>query len=447
MDLFDKATEQPNENAPLAERMRPKNFNDFLGQSQALGDNSFLMKVIKQGSRLPNLILWGPPGTGKTTFARLIATRVDAEFLNVNAVDTGAKKLRELGQEAQKRKAYYSRHTILFVDEIHRLNKAQQDVLLPFSEKGDFTLIGATTENPSYELNAALLSRCRVVVFERHSTKDLHQLLKRSALELSVRLDKLLSEEAQEEVCLMCDGDARQLLGLFEQVHQYASLYSSEDNEAASLPLTKEGVHQVVESAPMYYDKAGDEHYDCISAFIKSIRGSDPDAALYYLARMIEGGENPVFLARRLVISASEDVGNADPRALPLAVAGLQAVELVGLPEAAINLAQVTTYLASAPKSNRAYAGLNKAKQVVKETGRLPVPKALRSSQTKLSRQLGHGQDYQYSHDGPKGYIEQEFLPQELKGHRFYEPVDRGFEKSIRQYLAWMKNKTSYESE
>ncbi|MCB0356961.1 MAG: replication-associated recombination protein A, partial [Bdellovibrionales bacterium] len=318
-------------------------------------------------------------------------------------------------------------------DEIHRLNKAQQDVLLPFSEQGDFTLIGATTENPSYELNSALLSRCQVFNFLPLSQEDAQKILSRAAEVLDTTLSTILSDEAVQRLIQNGQGDMRTLLNAFEQIFQAFHL------ENRDQPFAAEELLEVLVQKPMAYDKSGSEHYDTISAFIKSVRGSDPDAALYYLARMIKGGEDPVFVARRLVVLASEDVGNADPRALEVAVAGLQAVELVGLPEAGINLAQVTTYLSSAPKSNRSYMGWKKALAKVEETGALPIPLALRSARTPLTKAMGYGEGYKYSHDGPKSFIQQDFLPEELKGQKFYEPSDRGFEKKIIEYLKWLK--------
>ena len=435
MDLFEQAQNQYEDSTqPLAEQLRPKDFEDFVGQAHALGPGTALRKDIETGW-IQNLILWGPPGSGKTTFAHLLAEKIDSEFVTVNAVDTGAKKLRELGQQARDRRLQFRRKTMLFIDEIHRLNKAQQDVLLPFAEKGDFVLVGATTENPSYELNSALLSRCRLVVFRPHTREDLARLMKRAAERLSVPLDELLTSEAQEDLCERASGDARRLINWFEQIASVAQLKA----EGINWPVGRDQLSQVIETAGISYDKNSDEHYNCVSAFIKSVRGSDPDAALYYLARMLRGGEDPVFIARRLVILASEDIGNADPRAITVAVSGLQAVELIGMPEARISLAQVTTYLSSAPKSNRAYVGLEKAFKVVDKTGALPIPLALRSSRTQAMRDLGYGKDYVYTHDAPKGWARQQYLPESVKAEKFYEPVDRGFEKTILQYLAWLR--------
>jgi len=320
--------------------------------------------------------------------------------------------------------------TVVFIDEIHRLNRAQQDVLLPFTEAGDFSLIGATTENPGYELNSALLSRCRVITLRRLEAESLNHIFERGCLALHLDPETLLSAPAKSTFLAWADGDARKLLGALESLAVHA--------QTAQRPFEPEYLAEILQAPSLRYDKQRDEHYDTISAFIKSVRGSDPQAAVYYLARMLAGGEDPVFIARRLVILASEDIGNADPRGLATAVAGLQAVELVGMPEAAICLSQVVTYLSCAPKSNAAYLAIKQAQKVVADTGSLPIPKALRSSQTKLSRQLGHGEGYRYAHDGSTGWQSMDFLPAELKGSRFYEPVDRGFEKTMRQYLDWM---------
>ena len=433
MDLFETVASASTDR-PLAEVMRPQSMEEFLGQQRVVGASSLLKGLIARKEWIPNLIFWGPPGTGKTTLALLIAKSFpNIRFIPINAVDTGSKQIKSLGEEARFRRLQSQEKTIIFIDEIHRLNRAQQDVLLPFTEKGDFTLIGATTENPSYELNTALLSRCRVLIFERHSFDDLKQLMLRTFNKYDLEAKDMLDESAQDILLTWSDGDARKLLNQLEQLLKAFSFQKPDQ------PLSEESLRQILEKPPGAYDKAGDEHYDTISAFIKSIRGSDANAAIYYLARMLAGGEDPLFIARRLVILASEDVGNADPRALSVAVAGFQALELVGLPEGAINLAQVVTYLASAPKSNRSYEALNKAKEVVERTGRLPIPKALRSAQTWFAKKIGHGADYKYAHGGAKGWVDMQFLPDEIRDAEFYQPADRGFEKTIKQYLEWMK--------
>ncbi len=430
MDLFE--TIQPEKSTlPLAERLRPSVLEDFAGQSQVL---KILKPYLEHPERIPNLILWGPPGSGKTTLGRLIAKHSRAEFVNLNAVETGAKEIRELGERAHFRKLQ-GEQTLIFIDEIHRLNRAQQDVLLPFTEAGDFILIGATTENPSYELNSALLSRARVLVFERHREEDLKVLFRRGARELGYEPKALLSEEGENALLELADGDARKVLTATEALVVHAR------SNGGHLPLKREDLAEILGQPSLRYDKKADEHYDTISAFIKSIRGSDPDAAIYYLARMLAGGEDPVFVARRLVILASEDVGNADPRALALAVSGLQAVELVGMPEARICLAQVVTYLSCAPKSNASYEAINKALALVEESGTQPVPLALRSSRTRLNKQMGYGDGYRYAHDGQTGWQPMEFLPEKLRGTVLYQPSGRGFEKNMQQYLEWMKGK------
>lgn len=434
MDLFE--TQQSDQNLkerPLAERLRPRTLEEFRGQSKLFRKGSPLTLFFEGKIRLPNLILWGPPGTGKTTLAQLMAQRGDYFWISVNAVETGAKRLREIGNEAKYRKTSQSMPTLLFIDEIHRLNRSQQDVLLPFCEKGDFTLVGATTENPGYELNRALLSRCQVLVFEGLKDSELLKLMERAASACDLTLNEMLSPEAQQQVKNMVAGDGRRVIQVIDR------LASNFKEKESSQPFTSVEIKEELTTGILAHDKDSDLHYDCISAFIKSIRGSNPDAGLYYLARMLAGGEDPKFIARRLVILASEDVGNADPRALSVALSGFDAVEKVGLPEAAINLAQVVTYLSCAPKSNRSYLGLKRAQSIVEETGELEVPLSLRSSQTAFNKSLGYGEGYNYSHDHPKAYVEQEYLPAPLRGTKFYEPVARGFEKNLKEYLEWMR--------
>ncbi|HEY1078712.1 MAG TPA: replication-associated recombination protein A, partial [Bdellovibrio sp.] len=389
-------------------------------------------QMLRKGY-LPSLIIWGPPGTGKTTFALALSQHFNAHFVNINAVDSGAKTLREIGEAGKDRRLQFQQKTVLFVDEIHRFNKAQQDVLLPFVEKGDLVLIGATTENPSYELNRALLSRCRVVVFERLSESDLEKIVQRAETHYKKPLADALTAPAIKNLLEYSDGDARRLINSLE------ILYNFTKDADPSERLDVNDMRELLQQNPLGYDKSSEMHYDLISAFIKSVRGSDPDAAVYYLARMIDGGEDPIFVARRLIVLASEDIGNADPRALSVAIAGLQAVEAIGLPEGAITLAQVTTYLASCPKSNASYMALNKARELVEKTRTLPVPLHLRSAKTAMAKDLGYGQGYKYPHNYPTGWTEQSYLPEEVQDARLYEPTQRGFEKSIREYLAWMK--------
>lgn len=432
MDLFSSVSADNLPGTPLAEKLRPKSREQLLGQPQVLQQ---IDRYIRSGF-LPSLILWGPPGTGKTTLAQALASDFKAEFVAINAVESGAKALKEIGEAARMRRLQYQTQTILFVDEIHRFNKAQQDVLLPFVEKGDVILIGATTENPSYELNRALLSRCRLVVFQRHDDKSLREILHKAVLSefKDQSIDQILNDSAQSLLLQKADGDARRLLIAIEEIT--ATVKSASDR---AQPLNEDDIQKILGQTPIGYDRQSDQHYDVISAFIKSVRGSDVDAALYYLARMLKGGEDPVFIARRLVILASEDVGNGDPRALQVAIAGAQAVELIGLPEGAINLAQVVTYLASAPKSNRSYMALKAAQDYVERTGTPPIPLHLRSSKTAPMKEIGYGKGYQYPHDFPKHWTAQEYWPDTVKRETFYEPDEIGFEKQIIEYRKWLK--------
>ena len=433
MDLFDQINSKQLRGTPLAERLRPQRVSEVVGQNKAIGPGTLFSSYLSQ-KRIPSLILWGPPGTGKTSFSLALANELDAEFFSLSAIETGAKELKRLGEEARQRRRERGAQSLFFVDEIHRYNKAQQDVLLPFVERGDFILVGATTENPSYELNRALLSRCMLIVFESLDKDGLRELFEKALKISQIVTSQFLKEEAREWLLDWSDGDGRRLLNATE------SLIAVFGQKPQSFPLATEDLPEILGTAPIAYDKNSDEHYNIISAFIKSIRGSDPDAGLYYLARMLEGGEDPKFIARRLVILASEDVGNADPRALSVAVAGAQAVELIGLPEASINLAQVVTYLASAPKSNRSYLGIKKAQAYVKETGARAIPMPLRSSKKKEMKELGYGKGYKYPHDYPKHWVKQEYLPKEVRGESFYEPSSRGFEKNIQTYLNWLKS-------
>lgn len=410
---------------PLAERMRPKIVAEIVGQDHVLSPQSTVGQLLTNG-RLMNLIVTGPPGTGKTSFAKAFAHTAKAHFIAMNAVDAGVKDLKQAGEEGRRRLHENSEKTILFVDEIHRFNRGQQDVLLPFLEKGELYLVGATTEHPSYELNRALISRSYILEFKRLEKESFIKLISQVEKIEHVDTEKILSEENKQQIMQIADGDGRRFLNLLEAILE---LYKINPKQ---FPLQKEQIEQLVGKRTIAYDKSSDQHYDCISAFIKSIRGSDSDAALYYLARMLAGGEDPVFVARRLIILASEDIGNAEPRALPLAVAVLQAVEAIGMPECAINLSQVVTFLASCPKSNRSYLAWKAAQKYVEDTGSPALPESLMSS----SKADG---TYKYPHDFDKAYVPQNYWPPTLKSQHFYEPAPRGQEKNIAEYIKWLK--------
>lgn len=416
---------------PLAERVRPQTLEDLIGQEHLVGKEGVLRRAINAG-RIPSMILWGPPGVGKTTIANIIANSVKAPFFTLSAISSGVKEVREVIQRAR-----FQSNTILFIDEIHRFNKSQQDALLGAVEKGDITLIGATTENPSFEVNSALLSRSQVYTLKSLSKEDLFRLI-----EQALAKDEILSKrqvELKETQALfnISGGDARKLLNLLDLVVQ--------NIEGDPAVVTDELVKDIAQQRVATYDKTGDMHYDVISAFIKSIRGSDPNAAVYYLARMIEGGEDIKFIARRLVILASEDIGNANPTALVIATNAFQAVNLIGYPEGRIILSQAVTYLASSPKSNAAYMAIGRAQELVRKTGDLSIPMPIRNAPTKLMKEEGYGQGYKYSHDYPGNFIQQEFLPQEIKGTKLYDPKGNAREDEMRKRLkAMWKEKYGY---
>ncbi|MFY0593657.1 replication-associated recombination protein A [Roseivirga sp.] len=416
---------------PLAERIRPQSLDDLIGQEHLVGKNGVLRRAIESGS-IPSMILWGPPGVGKTTIANIIANAVKAPFFTLSAISSGVKEIREVIQRAK-----FQSNTILFIDEIHRFNKGQQDALLGAVEKGDITLIGATTENPSFEVNSALLSRSQVYTLKNLSKEDLTRLVELALEKDDILKKKKVTLKETQALFNISGGDARKLLNLLDLV--------VENIGGGEVTITDDQVVNIAQQRVATYDKSGDQHYDIISAFIKSIRGSDPNAAVYYLARMIEGGEDVKFIARRLVILASEDIGNANPTALVIATNAFQAVNMIGYPEGRIILSQAVTYLASSPKSNAAYMAINHAQNLVKKTGDLPVPLPIRNAPTKLMKEEGYGKGYKYSHDFPGNFVSQEFLPNEIKGTTLYDPGKNAREEEMRKRLkAMWKGKYGY---
>ena len=423
---------------PLAQRMRPETLEQFTGQEHILKRGKPLHTIIK-ADKLFSLIFYGPPGTGKTSLARIIAAVSKADFIQLNAVAAGVKDVRMVIEQAAENWSLHNTRTILFIDEIHRFNKAQQDVLLAAIEQGTIIFIGATTENPFFYLTGPLLSRNRLFVFEPLQSPDIAGLLKRALSDPERGLGQLkvkIDSEALNYLADKANGDARAALNALE-----TAVISSEEH-AGKIKVTVEAAAEAMQKRLLAYDRQGDSHYDMASALIKSIRGSDPDAALYWMARMIKGGEDPLFIARRLVISAAEDIGNADPQALPLAVAAAQAVQLIGLPEGKIPLAQAATYLAGAPKSNAAYLAINEALQFVEEEQNRPVPRHLKDSSYRGAERLGHGKGYRYPHDYPGHYVSQDYLPAAVAGKKFYRPTEQGGEKNIRYYLEKIQSET-----
>ena len=440
-DLFPNEPQKkkaPDASAPLAERVRPGSLAEFAGQEHLIGEGRPLRLMIENGE-LSSAIFWGPPGVGKTTLARLVASAMKAEFFQLSAVAAGVKEVRDVIAAAEKTRKHLQKKTILFIDEIHRFNKAQQDALLHSVEEGIITLIGATTENPSFEVISPLLSRSQVYVLEALGKKDLDKILD-NALNKDVVLSKRkIAVKERDFLMLLSGGDARKLLNGLE-----TALRLTKPNPDGSVSITKERIEEAFQRKYSLYDKGGEQHYDIISAFIKSVRGSDPDAAVYWMARMLDGGEDIKFIARRMIVLASEDIGNADPYALTLATSCFTAVDYIGMPEARIVLAQTATYLASAPKSNASYRAIEDAWSDVRTLPNLPVPLHIRNAPTKLMKDLGYGEQYKYSHDFDGHFVEQQYLPDNLKDKLYYDPTDLGREKDIGERLRtwWKKRRT-----
>jgi len=438
MDLFKKDDVKAGQDPrPLADRMRPRTLDEYVGQTHLMGAESLLRRAI-EADQLFSMIFWGPPGSGKTTLARIIAGAIQSHFASFSAVLSGVKEIRAVVDEARVQRQDHRKKTLLFVDEIHRFNKAQQDAFLPHVESGLITLIGATTENPSFEVIAPLLSRSRVLLLKPFSDDELMMILEKALKDSERGLGELSLEiepEAMAAIVWSADGDARAALNTLEAT---ASLVQTQKDH--SRKITRALVEEAFQKKFLLYDKGGEEHYNLISALHKSLRGSDPDAALYWLGRMLAAGEDPLYIARRMVRFASEDVGNADPRALTVAISAMQAFQFIGLPEGELALAQAAVYLATASKSNALYTGYGRIKETISRTGTLPVPLHIRNAPTRLMKELGYGKGYLYAHNFEDAYVPQDFLPEKLKGETYYHPTDRGYEKIIRERMEqWQK--------
>ncbi len=440
MDLFDYMKEETlKKESPLASRLRPRTLDEIVGQQHILGKDKLLYRAI-QADKLHSILLYGPPGTGKTTIAKVIANTTSAEFTQINATVAGKKDMEDVVARAKSNLAMYGKKTILFVDEIHRFNKGQQDYLLPFVEEGTLVLVGATTENPYFEVNNALISRSIVFELKPLKQEEIEELIHRAVYDPERGMGAyhaVIDEDAKAFLADMANGDARAALNGVE-----LGVLTTPRGEDGKIHLTLEVAQECIQKRAVRYDKSGDSHYDTISAFIKSMRGSDPDAAVYYLARMLYAGESVTFIARRIMICAAEDVGNADPQALQVAVAAAQAVERVGMPESQLILAQAVLYVAAAPKSNAGTNAIYEAMRAVKEYETAPVPVHLQDSHYKGAAKMGHGIGYQYAHDFPKHYVKQQYLPDGLTDRVFYEPTDNGYEKQIKEHLKWLKEES-----
>jgi putative ATPase len=437
MDLFKySARKDARANQPLADRMRPRNLDEFIGQEHAVGKGTLIRHAVSE-DRIFSMILWGPPGCGKTTLARIFAMQTHSYFVHFSAVLSGVKEIRSVVEQAKDQQKLYRKKTVLFVDEIHRFNKGQQDAFLHHVESGLITLIGATTENPSFEVIAPLLSRCRVIMLNPLSSEDIAAILENALRDRERGLGNLnlvMDEDAVSHLSKMADGDARSALNSLE-ISAFLTASGEEPSKEAPGRITLKDIRHAIERKPLLYDKSGEEHYNLISAFHKSLRGSDPDAAAYWLGRMLSAGEDPFYIARRMVRFASEDIGNADPRALELALGAMEAFRFLGHPEGELALVQAAVYLATAPKSNSIYTAYGAVKAAIDQYGALPVPMHIRNAPTSLMKEMGYGKDYKYAHDFQDAYVSQDYLPEIIKHRHFYKPTDRGYEKKIKEWL------------